>query len=1422
MPCYQLNGMKRRGDIEILESRILLDGEGAIIDAGKLDVLLSQLERQFDDFVTDGRVTNEFRTANGFQQINNATVVVDAIAHDDPAMLLAQLKKLGAQDATSFGQVVSGSIPLESLSSLRDQAELRFARSAQAVTNIGATTTQGDVAQRSDQLRLNYGLTGDGVSVGVLSDSFSDARASSPPTITSAAQDVASGDLPSGIVVLDELSGAIAPGIDEGRAMMQIIHDVAPNAQLGFHTAFKGTASFALGIQELAGCPAGSAPTCRPDPAFTADVIVDDVTYLSEPFFQDGIIAQAVDTVYDAGVAYFTSAGNQSRKSYESPFRPSGETQPVTGYEFHDFDPGPGVDTFQRITVPIGASPFISFQWADPYFSICGPSCGGAISDLDIWLYNSAGGLAGGYSNLRNIGNDPIEGFSYNNNGPDTVYDIAITRKPGSPAPALMKYMRFDARGTTTVDEYDTSSGTIIGHHNARGAESVGASDYAETQEFGTVPPTLQSFSSAGGSSIKFDLSGSPIDVVRMKPEIVAPDNANTTFFFYNSDPESDGFPNFRGTSAAAPHAAGVAALLLEATPSISPAELYAALENSAIDMDDPSTPGFDLGFDEGTGHGLIDASKAIALGSISDGLWEDLNHNGIRDESEPAMDAAAVELLDTRLRLVESTTTVNGFYQFSEVAPGNYFVRFGKPPGFQFSPRDQGIDDALDSDANPQTGLSHLVSINFDQHITHIGAGLRRQPPPVTDTVFVSLSGNAAVRGIPVNGEDIIAFDVNSGEPLLYFDGSRVGIANEQIDAFYLQADGSLLMSLNTSADFSFGRAQDSDIVRFLPTGHGTRTNGSFEMFLDGSDIGLDQPGEGIDAISFASDGRLIVSTRSRFSVPGLKGSDTDLLVLNDGVFGDASGGTWELYLDGSSAELTDHYEDVSGVSIDNDSGNIHLTSRYAFSVPGAAGESNDIFSCVPRSADATMGCAYNPLFDGEANGLSGTVQAIHVGEFSGYERYGIGRVYLSVENDLAIGGLNVADEDVFYRDNSTGAWHLYFDGSDVGLTTDMDGFHILATGEILFSLSTFATIADVGDVDSQDIVRFTPTMTGTETDGTFSMELDGSDVNLESYSENIDAISYTDDGRLVVSTTAAYSVDGLHGTDADLLSFMPSSLGWDTQGTWETLFEGSDASLTTRGEDVTGTWVDPGGTEIAFNTLRTFSVPGLTGSNWDIFGCLPVSLGENATCAEFESRFAGADSGITQAIDGIHFETLDPPTVVADLSIPQADMPDPIEPGAALSYANTVSYAGPSPAEDIVVTDLLPTGATLIPSSGCREDPAGVSTCGLGTIPAGGSTSIREDVWDTSIDTVTGANDDIFACTPESLGSETSCTDIGIRFAGMEYRIKQAIDGIHIGSIVAQLSLAPRTGFAALRPESDKVHDLVFAELSSRVRGI
>ena len=90
--------------------------------------------------------------------------------------------------------------------------------------------------------------------------------------------------------------------------MMQIIHDIAPGASLAFYTAFDSEQDFANGILALA------AAGCK--------VIVDDVSYFDEPFFQNGVVAQAIQTVEAEGVTYVTAAGNDAGNGYQAAWTP--------------------------------------------------------------------------------------------------------------------------------------------------------------------------------------------------------------------------------------------------------------------------------------------------------------------------------------------------------------------------------------------------------------------------------------------------------------------------------------------------------------------------------------------------------------------------------------------------------------------------------------------------------------------------------------------------------------------------------------------------------------------------------------------------------------------------------------------------------------------------------------------------------------------------------------------------------------------------------------------------------------------------------------------------------------------------------------------------------------------------------------------
>ena len=597
------------------------DGQGKDGPLAKVGASLSTLYRAHQQHQKSS-TAQPFRPTQSLLRVADGYVIVDAVAARSPEALRADLEALGLRGGAVAGNLVSGRLPISSIDDMAALSSLQAARPTRAITRSGLTTSQGDAAMRADVARDELSVAGATVTVGALSDSYN----TNPDASTTATQDIQSGDLPPArrIDILEDLGDdpGEPSGSDEGRAMMQIIHDVAPAADLAFHTAFLGEAQFAQGIRDLA--DAG------------AQVIVDDVLFFAEPMFQDGVIAQAATDVTLAGASYLSSAGNSGTNSYEAPFRDSGLPGVLSNQAtLHDFGGG---DTGQEISIPEGDSISIAFQWTDPFRSAGGR---GASSDVDIFLLDE-GGTVVAKSERGNIGSDPFESLSFVNDGetdgnndgtPDERYELGIELFEG-PAPALVKYVYFPSPGVA-INDFDTRSPTLYGHANAAGAVATGAVFWFATPAFSdqfTNPFEVNDFSARGGVPIFFDPQGNPLPVpdVREKPELVGPDGGNTTFFGQSLN-DGDNFPNFFGTSAAAPHVAAVVALMREFDPGRSPAQIVDDLQATAIDMDDPGTAGFDEGFDAATGFGLVQADEAIPLAAEVSQFTAALGSSGSR-----------------------------------------------------------------------------------------------------------------------------------------------------------------------------------------------------------------------------------------------------------------------------------------------------------------------------------------------------------------------------------------------------------------------------------------------------------------------------------------------------------------------------------------------------------------------------------------------------------------------------------------------------------------------------------------------------------------------------------------------------------------------------------------------------------------------
>lgn len=651
---------------------------------GKLDAALADLTRQASRIRPDHAVQDlhSLNPAAHFLQRSPGAqplVAVDAVTRGDPQRLKDVLVSLGLEHPAIFRNDVGGWLPVSAIEAAGARAEVTSLRAAMSRVRA-PVATQGDFAQDSTTVRADEGLTGGGVTVGILSSSFDcyavyaanlgkplPAPPQSGPTgyasngfTADAASDVSTGALPSGVNVLEEAGGTFGtagsqgciaaygyplqlPFADEGRAMLQIVHAVAPSAGLAFYTAVNTEADFANGILTLAKATASGGAGAK--------VIADDVTYFDEPFFQDGLIAQAIDTVAGQGVAYFSAAGNDSNIAYDNtaPSFSIAGTGTQAGEMLLNFD-ATAKTSAPALTVSVPAlvpGEFIAavVEWDQPYVT-GSPGSPGASSQIDLCV------TAPGLSVVNEIGQpvttsctgqnakgtDPVQvlivanpayvnGVANGNSAPTTV-SLMVGLVTGSPAPGRIKLVwQDDGAGSTITNFPPTNNATIQGHPGAAGAAAVGAAFFVDTPLCGLVAKAqLEAFSSFGGAPILFDTSGKPLatPVVRQKPDFVTADGVNNTFLGFtlakanitdNSTvtqcANRSNYPNFFGTSAAAPHAAGLAALMLQANPAVTPTDIYDAMRFTAAAMVNAS-PDFT------TGYGMIQAGPALAWPNMS------------------------------------------------------------------------------------------------------------------------------------------------------------------------------------------------------------------------------------------------------------------------------------------------------------------------------------------------------------------------------------------------------------------------------------------------------------------------------------------------------------------------------------------------------------------------------------------------------------------------------------------------------------------------------------------------------------------------------------------------------------------------------------------------------------------------------------
>ncbi len=445
---------------------------------------------------------------------------------------------------------------------------------------VGRVNSEGDTTHQAGAARSGFGVTGKAIKIGVISDS-----------VDFLGDSQQAGELGTVTVLSDQ------PGSGEGTAMLEI-HDLAPDSPLFFATAGDTAASMARSIKALtdSGCK----------------IIVDDIGFFNEPVFQDGVVSRAISAATARGVLYLSAGGNDGRRSFglsqtwEGLFVDGGTPGQFglpldSRNRLHSFSGRSGSGVFNRL-VRAGNQQIrdLFLWWAEPV--------GRAENDYDLFVLDAEGNILNASTNVQNGDGLPFE--SLFDGGEQFLTEgnlVAITRfntAGGTNRRLPMRLFSNSARFS------NSTRGALYGHSASVDALCVAAAPAADPFPFepnaarGPFPgpfvatSPLEPFSSDGPRPMFFAPDGSPKPVNLLKPDITAADGVVTSV---------PGFERFYGTSAAAPHAAAIAALVWSLDPSQTNAQIRTKLIESALRRQ---------AWNPDAGFGIVMAPRALAAAS--------------------------------------------------------------------------------------------------------------------------------------------------------------------------------------------------------------------------------------------------------------------------------------------------------------------------------------------------------------------------------------------------------------------------------------------------------------------------------------------------------------------------------------------------------------------------------------------------------------------------------------------------------------------------------------------------------------------------------------------------------------------------------------------------------------------------------------
>ncbi|WP_420590876.1 PKD domain-containing protein [Bacterioplanoides sp.] len=607
--------------------------------------------------------------------------------------------------------LVKNSGELETLNNLESVVHVTIPE--KGTSRAGLVGTQ--LIQSMETSRLYsapYNLSGEGVKIGIISDSFARTAAvrGDSASLASCAKGILentvpqkSGDLPASVEIRRDDSGGCENNddlpSDEGAGMAELIHDLAPSASLAFHTAGSSQLAMAMAIDDL----------CKPlsEGGAGSDIVVDDIFFTDQSIYQNDIVAQAAENCVKRGVHYFSAAGNDGDQAFQFTFKDVNPAkrdvtkEAETIKDSHDWGNG---DAFMQVVVQPGDSFQAHLHWNQPTLSAQKDKKNFPQVDLDLYLLKEPGELT--QSNVIAVSNeeqikgvnsaDPVEGVSYENetdraqafyinvNFWDGVRGF-IPQSDAENIPTVFTLLIYK-KGDVQF-EYPFSGSTMLGHTNANGVNSVAAvpwydtDAYDKTLEF-TNEIDPEAFTARGGVIQKYYANDGSFRKAQVTvPTMAAVNGVNTTFF---GNPlklggrfgEPDNYPNFFGTSASAPIAAASAALALQKLGAKQPTNaLTDIMLRTAQDIKGQRAA---EGPDDVTGRGLIrpqqmiDSLPTITMADATAAPQQKITLNATANYS-------GHDLIRTRWtfsrsgEVIEKTTQQPTIEMFAPEVPGTY-----------------------------------------------------------------------------------------------------------------------------------------------------------------------------------------------------------------------------------------------------------------------------------------------------------------------------------------------------------------------------------------------------------------------------------------------------------------------------------------------------------------------------------------------------------------------------------------------------------------------------------------------------------------------------------------------------------------------------------------------------------------------------